>query len=59
MAYNGYTESRKSCNKRYLDKFDKITFRVTPEEHREIEKRATAAGKSVNQYLKDRALSDK
>lgn len=58
MGYNGYTQKRKECNERYLAKFDKLTFRVTPEEHREIERRASAAGKSVNQYLKDRALKD-
>lgn len=57
MAYNGYTEKRKETNNRYLAKFDKITFRVTPEEHREIERRAEAEGKSVNQYLKDKALN--
>lgn len=57
MAYNGYTESKKECNKRYLSKFDKITFRVTAEEHQEIERRAAQEGKSVNQYLKDKALS--
>lgn len=58
MAYNGYNEARKRANEKYLSKLDKITFRVTPEEHREIERRASAAGKSVNQYLKDRALRD-
>lgn len=58
MAYNGYNEARKRANEKYLSKLDKITFRVTPEEHREIERKASAAGKSVNQYLKDRALRD-
>lgn len=57
MAYNGYTESKKECNKRYLSKFKIITFRVTTEEHEEIERRAAQEGKSVNQYLKDKALS--
>ena len=57
MAYNGYTEARKKCNEKYLAKFDKITIRITPEEHREIERLALAAGKSINQYIKDRALS--
>ena len=58
MGYNGYTEKRKASNERYLSKFDRITFRVTPEEHAEIERKARKAGKSVNQYLKDRALMD-
>lgn len=58
MGYDGYTEKKKASNERYLSKFKMITFRVTPEEHREIERRASAAGKSVNQYLKDRALKD-
>lgn len=59
MAYTGYTESKKECNKRYISKFDKITLRITAEEHREIERRAQAEGKSVTQYMKDRALADK
>ena len=58
MAYSGYTESKKECNKRYLAKFSTYTLRVTVEERNEIERRAKAEGKSVNQYLKDKALAD-
>lgn len=50
------SKARKECNSRYLAKFAVITFRVTPEEKKQIEARAKAEGKSVNQYLKDKAL---
>ena len=58
MAYSGYTEAKKECNKRYLAKFSTITLRVTAEERKEIEQKARAEGKSVNQYLKDKALGN-
>lgn len=58
MAYAGYNEARKRANEKYLSKLDKILLRITPEEKKEIERRATAEGKSVNQFLKDRALKD-
>lgn len=58
MAYVGYNEAKKRANEKYNSKFERITFRVTPEEHREIEKRASQENKSVNQYLKDKALND-
>ncbi len=50
---------KKACNKRYLRKFEKITFRVIPEEKAELERRAAQEGKSINQYLKDTALGEK
>ncbi len=56
MGYNGYTESKKACNKRYLSKFETITVRVTPEEKAELERLAKQDGKSINQYLKDKAF---
>ena len=56
MAYAGYNEAKKECNKRYLAKMSRIAFVVTPEEKKEIERRAQAEGKSVNQFLKDKAL---
>ena len=58
MGYNGYTEKRKASNEKYLAKFEKITFRVTPEEKKIIEENARNAGKSVNQFLKDLALGN-
>ena len=58
MAYAGYNDARKRANEKYLSKLDKILLRITPEEKKEIERRATAEGKSVNQFLKDRALKD-
>lgn len=50
------SKARRECNNRYLAKFVNITFRVTPEEKKLIEQKAAAEGKSVNQYLKDKAL---
>jgi predicted HicB family RNase H-like nuclease len=58
MAYAGYNDARKRANEKYLAKLDKILLRVTPEEKKEIEKRANQENKSVNQYLKDKALKD-
>jgi len=57
MAYVGYNEARKRANEKYLSKFAEIRIRITPEEKREIEERAKKESKSVNQYLKDKALS--
>jgi predicted HicB family RNase H-like nuclease len=51
--YTGYTEAKKACNERYLAKFAEIRLRTTPEEKKAIEKKAKAAGKSVNKYIKD------
>lgn len=53
-----YTEAQKKSAEKYLAQFEKITLRVKPNEKKEIEERALAEGKSVNQYLKDRALAD-
>lgn len=58
MAYAGYNDARKRANEKYLSKLDKILLRITPEEKKEIERRATAEGKSVNQFLKDKALGN-
>ncbi len=57
MGYNGYTEKRKASNKKYMDKLARCTIWITPEEKKIIEQKAAAAGKSVNQYLKDLALN--
>lgn len=53
MGYNGYTDKKKESNKRYMDKLQRITLWLTPEEKEAIEKKATDAGKSVNMYIKD------
>lgn len=58
MAYSGYNEARKRANEKYLSKLAEIRIRMTPEEKRIIEEKAQAEGKSVNQFLKDRALKD-
>ena len=56
MAYVGYNEAKKKANKKYLEKMARIAFVVKPSEKAEIERRAKAAGKSVNSYLRDLAL---
>ena len=56
MGYNGYTAKRKAANERYLAKFAEIRIRIKPEEKKIIEEKARAAGKSVNQYIKDAVL---
>lgn len=52
-----YTKAQAESAKRYLAKFAEIRIRTTPDEKKIIEKRAADAGKSVNQYVKDCALS--
>lgn len=56
MGYNGYTEKKKESNKKYMDKLARISLWLTPEEKAAIERKATAEGKSLNQYIKDRSL---
>jgi uncharacterized protein (DUF1778 family) len=56
MGYNGYTEKKKESNKRYMDKLQRISLWLTPEEKQLIEDKAAAAGKSVNKYIKDLIL---
>ena len=56
MPYNGYTEARKKANEKYLAKQAEIKLRIKPEEKKIIEEKARAAGKSVNQYIKDSVL---
>ena len=58
MVYVGYNEAKKRANEKYLAKFAEIRIRITPDEKKEIEERARENGKSVNQYMKDKALSD-
>ena len=53
MGYNGYSESRKNANKAYMEKQARVTIWMKPEEKKDIEERAKAAGKSVNQYIKE------
>lgn len=58
MGYNGYTEKKKASNARYLAKQAEIRVRMKPEEKQAIEEKAKQAQKSVNQYMKDKALLD-
>lgn len=51
-----YTEKKAISNKRYNDKFEKPTIRMTAEEKKEIARRAQEAGKSFNRYMIDKAL---
>ena len=57
MGYNGYTDKKKASNKRYLEKLVQISFRVKPEEKKELEQCAADNGVSVNQYIKNKCLN--
>lgn len=54
--YYGYTKAHAEGNARYLEKFEFIKVRATPEEKEQIKELAAAAGKSVNSYILDLAL---
>lgn len=56
MGYNGYTEKKKESNKRYMEKLTRCTIWLSPEEKQQIERKAAEQGKSVNQFLKEKAL---
>ena len=58
VGYNGYTDKKKESNKKYMDKLSRIVLWTTPEEKAIIESKAKAAGKSMNQYIKDLALDE-
>lgn len=51
-----YTKAQAASAKKYLSQFAEIRIRLQPEEKEIIETKAAAAGKSVNQYIKDLAL---
>lgn len=53
MTYRGYKESIKRANKKYMDKLERIYIWCTPEEKKEIDRKAREAGKSINAYCKD------
>lgn len=54
--YYGYTKAHAEGNARYLEKFEFIKVRATPEEKEQIKEFAAAEGKSVNSYILDLAL---
>ena len=56
MPYEGYTEKRKASNKAYMDNLARVTLWMKPEEKKIIEEKAREAGKSVNQYIKEKVL---
>lgn len=56
MSYEGYTEKRKASNKTYMDNLARVTLWMKPEEKKIIEEKAREAGKSVNQYIKEKVL---
>lgn len=58
MAYVGYNDAKKTANKKYMDKLARISLWLSPEEKKAIEERARKESKSVNQYIKDKALTD-
>lgn len=50
-VYKGYTEAQAKANKKYIDKFFNITFRVSPAKRDEIQAYAQSRGESVNGLL--------
>lgn len=52
-----YTKAQAASAKKYLAQFAEIRIRLQPEEKQIIEEKAAAAGKSVNQFIKDLALN--
>ena len=52
-----YTAAQAASAKKYLSQFAEIRIRLQPEEKKIIEEKAAAAGKSVNQFIKDLALN--
>lgn len=51
-------EYKKKYNEKYLAKLVQTQFRVTPEEKAQIEEMAAQAGKSVNQFIKDKIFGN-
>ena len=49
-------ETQKKAIRKYLDGKKRVYVWCTDEEKKIIEQKANAAGKSVNQYIKDAAL---
>ena len=50
------TEARKRANLKYQSTKARIVVWCDPEEKKEVERRATAAGVSVNEYCKGKIL---
>lgn len=55
--YNGYTEARARCNKAYLDKFARVSVRMTFEQQDAIKAHAQSRGESVNAFMMRAALA--
>ena len=54
MGYNGYTEKKKLSNRKYLQKFKRVTLCFTPQEKEIIEYRAQKEGQTITKYIRSR-----
>lgn len=52
------TEAQKKANDKYNAKFVKLQIRLTPEQKKIIEDKATASGKSQTQYIIDKLINE-
>lgn len=56
MAYNGYNDAKKECNKKYIDNHDRIFITLSKGKKEEIKKRASEKGMSISAYMISKAL---
>lgn len=56
MAYNGYNDAKKECNRKYIEKNDRIFITLSKEQKEEIRKRASDLGMSLSAYMISKAL---
>ena len=56
MAYNGYNDAKKECNKKYIDNHDRIFITLSKGKKEEIKKRASEKGMSISAYMILKAL---
>lgn len=54
--YNGYNETQAKAYKNYMSDRAMVTVRMTKEEKEKLHQKATAEGKSINQYILDKCL---
>ena len=56
MAYNGYNDAKKECNKKYIESNDRIFITLSKGKKEEIKKRASEKGMSISSYMIGKAL---
>ena len=54
--YTGYGEVQKRAYGKYMNKKAMVTIRMTEEQKEMLTQKASAEGKSVNQYVLDKCL---